>query len=377
MNTKKNGLQAKIIIGLFIALIFGPSVVWTFCGKVAVDDLSENRKLAEMPELRLSWPSIEKFPKEFDDYYNDHIPFRAFFRNVWARANYVVLSDSVDRKVIVGKKDNNDIKEAWLFYDGEDSASPTKGVQGIMNYSEQQIKNAVESLRKNNEQMVREGRAFYFFIAPNKENIYREYLPDSIRIFDEKSRNEKMIEAMQNSADNVVYAKNDLMSAKKYGKLYSRQDTHWNGLGAFYGFKALMKAVDPSFDNFEHEVVIPKLYSSNEDLAKFLGMTDYFLDDNPTVEYLEGVKCSIEKHIEGEKQLDVWVNESPLIDKTIIVVGDSYRSGLVSYLKKVFRKTISANRSDQIRPIIDEYNPDIVVSEVVERWVPIGADFKI
>lgn len=377
MRGKKNRFQMKITIGLFVALIFGPSIIWMIWGGVIGDDSNENRKLAEMPEFGLEESLIEKYPKEFDKYYNDHAPFRTFFRNIWTRANYVLWADSVDSKVVVGKMDNNNPKGAWLFYDGEGDASPIRGVQGGSSYSEQQIENAIKILKENTEQMAKEGRRFYFFVAPNKENIYREYLPDNIEIFDEKSKNEKMIEAMQNSADNVIYVKTDLINAKKYGKLYSRQDTHWNSLGAFYGFKALMKAIEPSFNVFEHEVVIPKPYSSGEDLAKFLGMTDYFLDDNPVVEYLNDAKLSTETHIEGERQLDVWTNGTSLIDKTVMVMGDSYRLGLVPHLKKVFKRTISASRGDQARSIIDEYDPDVVISEAVERGLLAGVDFKI
>lgn len=365
-----NKFQKYATVGVFLALIFVPSIVWAFCGSEIGDDKSENRKLAEMPEFDVN--KIEEFPKQFEAFYGDHTPFRAAFRNAWTRVNYVLFSDSASNRVIVGKRDNDNAKQAWLFYDEKD-VSPVVGVQGLYSYSEKQKERAVNTLMANATQMAKEGRELYFFVAPNKENIYREYLPETVEIFDEKSHNEKLIDLLAENYEKVIYPKNEIIDAKKYGRLYSRQDTHWNKLGAFYGFKVLMREIEPGFNNFEHEVELTKPHTSYEDLAKFLGMTDYFLDDNPIVKYLEDMPVKIEVKENSPRELEVSVNENPLIDKTIMIVGDSYRIGMKPYLQKVYKRVITMVREDSARSLIDKYNPDVVILEAVERCTFVSA----
>lgn len=372
---QKNVFQRRATIGAFIVLIFVPSILWMVFGGAIGDDLSENRRLAEMPEF--DFAKIEEYPKRFDTYYNDHVPFRAFFRNIWTRANYIAFADSTSSRVIVGDRDDNNIRKAWLFYDEGEGFSPVEGVQGLLSHTDQEKERAVNMLKANAEQMAKEGRQLYFFVAPNKENVYREYLPNTIEIFDEKSHSEKMIDLLSGVFENVVYAKDEIMDAKQYGKLYSRQDTHWNELGGFYGFKALMNVIQPDYNNFEYNVETPKLHSREEDLARFLGMTDFFLDDDPEVEYLEDKPVTTEVLEDSLRELEISYNEDPVIDKTIMIVGDSYRTSMKPYFQKVFRRVITMVREDSARSLIDEYNPDIVILEAVERCTFVSAAFSL
>lgn len=377
MTKKKQANRFQIIttIVAFVALIFAPGVLWIFFGGVIGDDDSEKRKLAELPEF--SMEHIEEYPSKFEAFYQDHTPFRAAFRNVWTRANFVLFSDSTSSRVITGNKDNDNKKQTWLFYDESEMYSPVKGVQGLLNWTEEEMERAVATLAENTKQMEKESRELYFFVAPNKENIYREHLPETVEIFGDKSQNEKMIELLSESFENVLYVKDDLLNAKKYGRLYSRQDTHWNELGAFYGFKALMKKIEPEFNYFDHEVEITEPHTSDEDLARFLGMVDYFMDDDAEVKYLEDAPVTIEVEENSLRELEISLNERPLIDKTVMIVGDSYRLALKPYLQKVYRRVITMVREDSARTLIDEYDPDIVILEAVERCTFTSAAFRL
>ena len=370
-----NKFQKFATIGVFIALIFIPSIAWIFCSGIIGDDNSENRRLAEAPAFDIV--QIDKFPKQFDNYYNDHAPFRTIFRNVWTRMNYVLFSDSVNDKIIIGKRDGNNPRENWLFFNGESDFSPTKNVQGVSDYTREQIEKVTDTKKKNKNQMIKEGRKLYYFIIPNKENIYREFLPDDIKIFCNESRDERLIKELRHSNEDIIYPKSEILDAKQRGQLYSKQDTHWNDLGAFYGFKALMQKIEPDFKSYDYTVEISEPQSSDEDLARYLSMSDFFLDNIMEIKYLEDIPIKYGLSIKEERQIDVFESEKPLIPKTVLVVGDSYRAALIPYLRKVFSKVISVNRESHVRSVIDDYDPDIVIMEAVERLTLVNGEFSL
>ncbi len=370
-----NKFQKYATICAFIVLIFVPSIAWMFCGDTIGDDDSENRKLAEMPEFDIE--HIEDYPKEFDKYYSDHVPFRKNIKDVWTSVNYVVLCDSTTKDVIIGKNDGRSGSEAWLFYSKASDNNPVANVQGITDYSEKTIKKIDNNIANTTERLKEKGIEYYFFVAPNKENIYREYLPDSVTIFHDKSKDEKLIDALGTNRINIIYAKNEIMDAKSVGQLYYRQDTHWNNLGAFYGFKALMQEMEPKFKDYDYGLEYSSLKVHDKDLARFLGIKNYFMDTDAIVKYRDDSVIEIETSGNGDKKISTSVNRSSIVDKTVLLIGDSYRTALLPYLQKVYSKVVSIHRNGYERTFIDKYSPDIVVMETVERNTAVAGGFRV
>lgn len=375
---KKEGMnkfQKYITIGVFVLLFFVPGIAWIFCGEVIGDDNSENRKLAEMPEFDIA--EIEKYPKQIDDYYSDHAPFRKTIKDIWTVINYEVFRDSTTKDVVIGKSDSKNGNEAWLFYAMKTDSNPVASVQGVTRHSDDAVKRVSENIKNTTEQLGKSGKKFYFFVAPNKENVYREYLPDDVKIFDEKSRDEKLLDTLMVKQDNVIYAKDEIMKAKEVGQLYYKQDTHWNNLGAFYGFKALMQGIEPGFKDFEYELQYTKPQVHNRDLARFLGMKNYFVDTKAEVKYKEDSKVQIRKEGEGDAMIEISTNSNPDIAKTVMLVGDSYRGAMLPYLQKVFYKVVSINRNTYEKSSMERFDSDTVIIEAVERNTMSGGSFKL
>lgn len=373
-KNKMDKFQKYATIGIFLLLIFAPSSAWIFLGPVMGDDKSENKTLAAMPDFNLA--NIENFPKQFEKYYNDHAPFRGGVRTIWSNLNYHALDDSISNMVVLGKFGDS-AKDRWLFYSRITDHNPVEEVQSFNKFSDSTVKNAVKTVGENAQHFDESGRAYYFFAIPNKENVYREYLPDNIKIFDEKSQSEKLLDKLSESyGDKIIYAKDEIMRAKAagVGQLYFKQDTHWNELGAFYGFMALMKRIEPDFTNFDYELTFAAPQMSNIDLAKIINMGTYFTDPRVQVSYLPD-KTFTEEKISDEMKVET--NNNAVIDKTIMVVGDSYRSQLNRYLGKVFSKVVSMHKSVYNTKFLEQYNPDIVISEAVERYISVTGNFRL
>ena len=85
-------------------------------------------------------------------------------------------------------------------------------------------------------------RKFIFFLAPNKETIYREKLPESETVVTDETEAFQLINYLKEHTDiSVVWPYEELMEAKADGGMwiYSKLDTHWGNPGAYIGAKAL------------------------------------------------------------------------------------------------------------------------------------------
>ena len=350
----------------FLGILFGPSVAWVFCHGAVGNDTSENRKLAEMPEFGLG--KISVFPKNFENFYNDHVPFREGIIATWAKLNYFGLHDSTSDGVTLGKTTNED-RDRWLFYSKATDYNPVNDAQGILRYGPEMLRKTVKNMSKNEEYFKEKNIQFWYYIAPNKESVYKEYLP--VEIYNDESRVEQLITYVtKNGVERVGYVKNEIIDNKDKGQLYLKQDTHWNELGAFYGYKALMNMIEPKYNDFSYEVLFPEYTVESSDLVRMIDIRDYFRDARPKVSYDKSESYEIVKNewLGGDVgSFVVTENKNAKIDKKIMIVGDSFRTGLIPYLAKTFKQVVLLHRLSYNGSLLEEYKPDVVISEAVER----------
>lgn len=367
MKEKKiSKFQIWVTVIGFLGLLFVPSIAWVFCHGALEEDTGENRKLAEMPEFELG--KISTFPKEFEDFWNDHVPFRGKIASMWTRLNYFGLGDSTNSEVTLGKTANED-RDRWLFYSKESDYDPVSDAQGILRYGPVILKKTTENMKKNEKYFEKKNIQFWYFIIPNKENVYKEYLP--VEIYNDESRGERLIAyAIENGVKRIGYAKDEIEKNKHKGQLYLKQDTHWNELGAFYGYKALMNMIEPKYNDFDYNVSLPGYTTENLDLTRMINIRSYFRDERPKVSYNEGVDYKIVKNelIGGDNgSFIVTENKNAKIDKKVMVAGDSFRTGLIPYMAKTFKQVVFLHILSYDSSLLETYKPDIVISEGVER----------
>ena len=85
-------------------------------------------------------------------------------------------------------------------------------------------------------------------ILPDKNRVYGEYYPDSIKKMAQKGRGEQTYQFLYNKGTiDVIYPLNELLAEKKKNLLYYKNDTHWNPLGAFIAYRQLITVTCPRF----------------------------------------------------------------------------------------------------------------------------------
>ena len=173
MKENKSGkLNMKLVFVhiTFWGFIIGFPILYMLIG-AKVDTVNfENRNLAEKPVFSLE--TIDDYPLEYEAYYNDNFPFRSKLITLNSRISYQLLGEG-SAATIVGK-------EGWLFYNAENIGNGISIGQfkGIEKFTDEELAQAAASLEATKAWCDEHGCEFVIFIAPNKERVYSEYMPD-------------------------------------------------------------------------------------------------------------------------------------------------------------------------------------------------------
>lgn len=211
-------------------------------------------------------------------------------------------------------------------------------------------------------------------VAPNKEGIYSEYMPERMQKArsSDKSRADMAIEYLKQHTKAVfVHLKDPILEAKNRfpQRLYFKKDTHWNNIGAYVGIEAIARALN----NMGYSVPEKALTSAmiKESGLQNVDMHPDELEMNYQIGYLSDVEtdCAQEK---GEKYVFVCQNKGRANGKKLMVLGDSFAGALMPFLNKAFQQTVNAPAGNKklsfYEDLMARYQPDVVADELIERY---------
>lgn len=346
-----------IFIVLFLAVCIIPLI---FSNKKAgMISTVENRALAEFPEVFNSDGKINPELKTgFNSWLNDNIGFRDTLMGFNTKIQYTLFDRINSSDVISGKN-------GWLFYQGEGGIS-IHDYQAKTLYTEKQLKKILKNVTELQKWCDDNGMEFVLMLMPNKEHIYREYMPDGIEEVHEEKNIDLVVDYIRENSDiKVVYPKEALLKAKeKYG-VYYKYDTHWNDLGAYEGYKALMSALNitpVSFENIE-----TREYDGGDlaNMAMLSGMVNPYMEN--FIKYEDDVET-----LYNDNNANYTYEKYRFVNgcnKKIFFMGDSFRSALKPMISRTFEYSNFVHRDTKIFDEVLREKPDIFVYEMVERYV--------
>ena len=126
-------------------------------------------------------------------------------------------------------------------------------------------------------------------ICPNKETIYPEFLPNTIKRAKNQTRLDQLIDYLKiNSNYQIVDIRKQLTKAKKSYPIYYKMDTHWNQIGGFIACQEVMKRFLNNIPNqtalslSDYNITIDNR-GGNGDLAVMLSCQGKFQDQFVTL----------------------------------------------------------------------------------------------
>ena len=367
-------MKKKIaVVIVFITILVLPMLTWPIASQFNLPTLEENREKAAFPEF-----GNDVF-SQFDAYFADRAPYRdlliKMYKNIELKlallyARMLPHNNGSDyftaiNNVIIGQND-------WLFYSADNSVEYYKGTNLP---SEAELREYVARAEKVNNYFKAQGKEFVIVVAPNKEQIYSEYMPEGIRVINTVKRVDFIYNYFKTHSDvTVIYPKEELIAAKENRETYYQQDTHWNGYGAYIGAGLIFDALQIPLGNAN----ITAIPWEGGDLTILSAMepskyTDYY------VAYRQDVTINYLVSVEDEFVLE----SSNKNGKKLLVLGDSFilgepeksdevsRVGMKEILAKEFEYSIINHRDTFTEG--GDYTAEFaeaatVIFEAVERY---------
>lgn len=349
-----------IWIAAFFLMLCGVPLLWAIWGKNIDYENYENRMPAEKPVF--SPAQIETFPAQYEAYYNDRLPWRNQLISLNSAVEYYVFRASSNSNVIKGK-------EGWLFYNSYADDNPMEAYKGMRLFTQEELERIADNLSHTASLLDERGTEFVLFIAPNKERIYAEQMPDYYGEPAACYRTKQLVDYLQENTDiRVVYPYEALLRAKEQypWQLYYRLDTHWNYIGAYVGSMALAEELGvampalQTLDVTETEPTICDLADMIHLRRQLNSDSDYVIsgyDTHHLVTDRHDLTGAYVYHCEGADE------------RKLFMLRDSFADAMDDFVASRFNKSCMVHYSSYSHELAEEEKPDIFVYETVERRI--------
>ena len=361
ISHNKNTINAYVVCAVFLIVLILPTLLFPFIKEYIDTENHENRELAPKPEFNVE--EYNEFPDEYENYFNDHLAFKNQFVKANAFIDMHLFKKLSSDKVILGK-DN------WLFYKNTDDGDPLSCYKGTNLLTEDELKVYADILTQTSENLKIHGKEFVLLLAPNKEQVYSEYMPSNVKVISDFSRCDQLYKYLtENTNVKVVYPFKEMLQEKSNHQLYHKYDTHWNSLGSFIGEQQLLEVLTGErlyLDDINY-------YSdgkANCDLATMAKITEMLpKQQNIRIEdYHKGVSATLTEQTDGEFYQKYVSNSKN--DQKALILGDSFRSEMTKNLPCNFAETVFIHYDYVDKETFNPLDSDVIILETVERYLP-------
>lgn len=140
-------------------------------------------------------------------------------------------------------------KAGWLFFNNHGSLVDA---EGRLAYDKNRLERGVAALDRNRRMLAAQGINYLFIVVPDKSSVYPEFLPDFIKPAGPTRLDQFIRELDRRFPDfPVIDLRQPLVVAKEHGQVYYKTDTHWNQIGAFAGYVAIMRQANRLFPELQ------------------------------------------------------------------------------------------------------------------------------
>lgn len=292
---------------------------------------------------------------------------KGFFSKIDSFVTYYGTGEILSVQVLRGSGN-------WLFYKSKTDGNSIADYEGTNRYTQKELKHITQVALLTQNEIESRGIRFAILVAPNKENIYSEYMPDAY-VHSEYSSTDLLINYLVEKGVNIVSPKSELLDNHLESQVYYSYDTHWNQLGAYIGVKDSLATWGIVLPELSDRMISSKKLKGNyhycgmDDLARMVGLLSVF-NDEIEYEVVGTIPLDWETYEEEQNnsQISHYTNMNAENQGTILLVGDSFRSSMIPSLREEFFEVYVVHRSYYTSNMLEEINPDYLLVEYVERY---------
>ena len=340
----KNRFGYHVFIAVFLLLCLIPSVGMLLPEHEAA---GANEVLAGLPSLRDGEGRLNaEYLTQLSDYIEDSYFLRQDLVTAWSALNQRVLRTSIADNVLLGR-------DGWLYF-----GDTLDDYTGAAPMSTGEIAAAARNLALVSEYCESQGAAFLFTIAPNKNSVYPQHMPE-LPVFSGQKNADALAKAL--AEEGVAYY--DLFTAlgSQEETLYFTQDSHWNSKGAALAADGINAALGRQSSYFAGPFQPEAVHRS--DLYAMLYPAGTWLETDQR--YAGELTFDYEVPIRSENELNIRTAGGGT--GSLLMFRDSFGNLLYPYLADSFG---SAQFSRAVAYRLDQIparEADYVVVELVER----------
>ena len=209
------------------------------------------------------------FGDKFENWFSKRFAYRSAVVSAFSSVREHLLSTGNDQ-VTVGK-------DGFLFFNDALSATSSS-----LSMTDGEISAAADALASLSRYAKERGAAFLFVCAPNKATVYPEMLPS--RFFSPENGDlDRLFSALAERGVDFVDLRDVLAAEKESGQLYFKRDTHWNGRGALFAFRAVAEKLGIVGADFG-ELIPNDRFEGDLDRLLYPGEKKYDTDFTPDLE---------------------------------------------------------------------------------------------
>ena len=308
-----------------------------------------NQALSRAPSLRDPEGNWNPgYLSQIQDYAGDNFYLRQEMITAWSALNAKGLRSSITEDVVLGT-------DGWLYF-----ADTLPDYVGLQPMTDREIFSAARNLRLMAEYCESQGARFLFTLAPNKNSLYPEHMPNLTLPSARKPRDAKRL-AEELERQGVDYLDCFALFRGQEETLYFKTDSHWNGKGAALAADAVNKALGRSSGYFDGPFTREEVHKG--DLYDMLYPAGEGLEADPV--YSGELTIEYDVPIRSAENLTIMTHGGG--EGSLVMFRDSFGNNLYPYLADSFGAALFSRSMPYRLDLAAQREADYVAAELVER----------
>jgi len=356
---------AVLVIAIFLTALAVPGIGLALGFGRAMVSESEMRELAAWPMWPRTVEGLIAWPSQFQAYFEDHFALRAQLIDWRSRVLWHTFGTAGFDTAIAGKN-------GWLFY--AEDGSLEDWIQTAP-FPQEELADWTDTLLRRRAFLTRRGIPYLFVIAPDKQMVYPEHMPDTLQRLRQDYRVDQLMAHMRRVAPDfeMLDLRVPLQRAKGNELLYHRFDTHWNDRGALVAYQAIARALQrwfPALTPLQRGDFTTDPAVVSGDKTTMLGLADEGKGRMPGLVLRRGAGFRVvaprRPDPYGEDPILIIEHEDRSLPRAI-VYRDSFGARLIPYLSEHFSHVEYYWQNELDYEEIERQHPDVVIQVFTAR----------
>jgi hypothetical protein len=261
-------------------------------------------------------------------------------------------------------------KDHWLYF-RESITGDWLAERGLSPFSESELDAWQRVYEQRNKFFAEHGIPFLLVIAPDKQSIYPEHLPDQLARVDPETRLDQLIDRLRKTRSpvHIFDLRPVLLEARKTRQIYFRTDDHWNDYGAYAGYVAILREMQRMLPGWRlaprpMDAFIAEREHRVGDLAKYVDLGKEY--DEETTRLVGRVPFPAIFKADDPYAPVMTVGSDPN-GPVLYALHDSYTDFLAPFLGPNFSRVYWEWTNSLNGDAVLKAKPDLVFNEFVER----------